>query len=76
MKRKLIHLKQKLNCTPENCTPNPNACPNTTQGIESVLIPLITVIDPPGTSVFNTAFVFLMIEKHSKKLIKNESIRD
>ena len=39
-------------------------------------MPLIDVIEPSGTSVFNIAFVFLMTEKHNRKFTLNESIRD
>ena len=39
-------------------------------------MPLIDVIEPFGTSVFNIAFVFLMTEKHNRKFTLNESIRD
>lgn len=59
---------------PTNCIANANTCPNTTHVMESVRIPLIAVIDPFGTSVFNIAFVFLMTEKQSRKFTVNESI--
>ena len=61
---------------PINCKAKNSACPKTTHVIESVRMPLIDVIEPFGTSVFNTAFVFLMTEKHNRKFTINESMRD
>ena len=55
---------------------NINVCPRTIHVVESVLMPLIDVIEPFGTSVFNIAFVFLMTEKHNRKFTLSESIRD
>lgn len=55
---------------------NPNVCPKMIHVVESVRKPLIAVIEPFGTSVFSTAFVFVMTEKHSREFTINESMRN
>lgn len=61
--------------SPESCnnTKKYKTCPKTTHVIDMVRMPLIEVMEPFGTSVFNKAFVFFTQEKHVINRTRNVS---